>query len=83
MKNKSFVELSKGGAMKRILVLATLLTILGFTTHSQAALLNAVPLAEGNYSSFQITFDDLNGDRLFTGLSELTSFSGVTIFTNN
>jgi probable HAF family extracellular repeat protein len=73
-----------GGVIQiRIEILALLvlaIAVLPVPTNG-AWVLDAEPMVEGR-SPFQIQFNDLNGDHLFSDLSELTSFSGVTIFTN-
>ena len=61
-------------------IAATLLALAALPIPANAATISATPL-DGLRSAFTIEFTDLNSNNLFL-MSELTSFSGVTVFSN-
>ena len=65
-------------ALKAIAV--TLFALAAIPMPANAATISATPL-DGLRSAFTIEFTDLNSNNLFL-MSELTSFSGVTVFSN-
>jgi len=73
----------KEGKMKQAKVKSLAIVLLGIATLSTTATAATLIATQvpGDRSSFTIEFDDVNSDRLFS-LSELTSFSGVTVWTN-
>ena len=60
--------------------ISTLVALAVLPMLTQAATLTATPL-DGLRSSFVIEFTDLNSNNVFS-MPELTSFSGVTVFSN-